>query len=154
MAIFSACKKESNSVIVGKWQETRLRIYTMNASGTIVDDTTYTGATFTNLDYINFESNGTCTESQDHEYFPAEPYYLKVPPYYLSTETLFYKASGGVYSLTAPVTKVSSNVIGNQSTGQTITATLSGSNNLLIHNVGTFLNPSASTMVYDAYYTR
>lgn len=153
-AFFTACKKENNSAIVGKWQETKVRIYTMNFSGTMVDDTTYTGATFTNLDFINFESNGTCTESSDHIYFAAEAGLSKVPYYNLSTETLSYKSSGDNYTLIPPKVVVPPGVIGDQSTGQTITITLSGSNSMLIHTVGTFLNPSTATQVYDAYYVR
>ena len=151
--MLTACKKSNKSSIIGKWQETKIRVYMTGPTGAIVSDTTYTGQTFTNLDYTQFNSTGTVVMSTDHIYFPVGPEFLKVPPYYLSAETLNYTSSGSNYIL-LPIAKGSNNNNELPGASQAITATVSGPNNLLIHMVDYFTIPAVSTMVYDSYYTR
>ena len=150
--LLTACKKDNKSSIIGKWQEMKIRVYTTGPTGAVVTDTTYTGQTFTNLDYMQFNSTATVMVSSDHLYYPAGPIYIKVPPYYLSTETLSYASSGSNYIL-LPMTQGSNNH-GLPGASAVITATVSGSNNLLIHMVDYFTIPTVSTIVYDSYYTR
>jgi hypothetical protein len=153
ITVFSACKKENNYPVAGKWQETKIRVYMTGPTGAIVSDTTYSGNTFTNQDYIQFNNNGTSVESDDHLYYPAGAIYLKVPPYYLSTVTYDYAPSAAFYILT-PHEKNTGSGNGLPGAGQSITATVSNSNSLVIHMVDSFTVPSTSTIVYDMYYTR
>jgi len=93
-----SCKKGSNSdPIIGKWQETRLRYYEINANK-LVRDTTYLSP-FTDLDYVQFNSNSTCTFSSDHYYYPNELNYPTTPqaiPQFIDTLT-FNSFGGGKY---------------------------------------------------------
>jgi hypothetical protein len=149
----TACKKENNYPVIGKWQETKIRVYVTGPTGTITSDTTYSGQTFTNLDYIQFYSDGTAAESEDHEYFPTGPPYLKIPPDYLSTSSYNYTSSASGYTLTPNYANVEMQS-GPPGASQTITATVPNSNSLRIHMVDTFIAPTVSTVVYDAYYTK
>ncbi|MGN6181128.1 MAG: hypothetical protein ACTHNW_18240 [Mucilaginibacter sp.] len=77
---FIACHKDhpvTGLQIDGKWQETKLRIYG-DSAGTIKYDTTYTKP-FTTSDYLQFYSNGSCTMSYDHYYYPNIDNYPKTP---------------------------------------------------------------------------
>ena len=140
----TSCKKESQAIITGKWQEVKLRIYQLNGS-TILYDTTYLQP-FTNYDYIQFKDNGKCTEGSDHYYYINAPGFLKtpqaIPP---TTLTLNYSAYGSVYILTqnpAPV---------NFSGSVTADTVSINGNNLLQHVVD---NNIGVSFVYDSYFTR
>jgi hypothetical protein len=143
-----ACKKENNSSIIGKWQQNKVRIYMIGTNGAILNDTTYSGQSFTNMDYAQFNSDGTCVISKSHYYYPADDGFPKAPLVDTSTETAQYKATGSVYVLTTnTVVNVGNGVI-------TDTARLIGPNSLIVHvTYSVFLfNPTPT--VYDSYYTR
>ena len=144
-----ACKKESNVSVIAKWQETKLRIYTLNAAGGILNDTTYSGQSFTSLDYAQFNSNGTCVISQSHYYYPADEGYPKDPQVAAYVGTLNYTPVGTSYILSS-----ASNLVNPGGFVSTDTAKLAGPNNLLIHvsEYGHSLHNPAT--VYDSYYTR
>lgn len=78
---FTACNKGNasgpNYPVDGKWQQTKLRLYG-DSLGVITYDTTYTKP-FTALEYVQFNANGTCTESSDHYYYPNILNYPKIP---------------------------------------------------------------------------
>lgn len=66
----ASCKKGNDaSAIIGKWQQTKLRLYEFDDNNVITHDTIYL-APFTKLDYVIFNSNGTCQLSSDHYYYP------------------------------------------------------------------------------------
>ena len=95
-ACFVSCKKESKTansgktlsgqtsilgstpVAAGKWQETKLRMYQMDSTNTILYDTTYLHP-FTDFDYLVFNANGTCIIGSDHYYSLNSPGSPKVP---------------------------------------------------------------------------
>jgi hypothetical protein len=143
-----ACKKENNSSIIGKWQENKVRIYMLNNNGVIINDTTYSGQTFTNMDYAQFNSYGTCMISASHYYYPAEDGFPKDPLVDTSTNTSHYKATGSGYVLTT------NNVMGPGGSDQTDTARLIGPNTLLIHVTYSVFIFDATPTVFDSYYTR
>jgi hypothetical protein len=139
-----ACKKDNKYPIVGKWQETKLRIYIKSYSGAISGDTTYLNP-FTNLDYVQFNNNGTCVIASDHIYYPGAASLPKIPTVYLSAETLNFTLVGSAYILTIQ------NTLSNPG-GFTTTDTVSVSNNtLLIHSV---FDGHIAYTVSDAYYTK
>ena len=67
----ASCKKGNNTPITGKWQQSKLRLYEFADNNVISYDTTYL-APFTNLDYAQFNVNGTCDLSSDHYYYPND----------------------------------------------------------------------------------
>jgi len=147
---FFACKKENNYPVTGTWQETKLRVYTAAPSGAILNDTTYSGSTFTSLDYIQFNNNGTCILSSDHEYSPGGHGLGSVPIYNLSRGMLNYKAIGSnLYILVS-----SSNLINPGGFSSTDTVSMIDQNNLLSHNVNYSNFPTGSNIIYDSYYVR
>lgn len=91
---FASCKKGDTAVsITGKWQETRIRYYEINAN-MLVRDTTYL-APFTDLDYVQFNANGTCIFSSDHYYYPNQSGYPTTPQLIpQSTDTIAYTSAG------------------------------------------------------------
>jgi len=92
-----SCKKGNNSgPIVGKWQETKLRLYDLDSSNRILMDTTYL-APFTDLDYVQFNNGGTCITSADHYYYLTQPGYPATPPQAIpqSIGSLGYTYIGG-----------------------------------------------------------
>jgi len=101
--ILISCKKENNNPaienntsLIGKWQETKLRIYTTASTGVVLNDTTYSAQTFTNLDYVQFNTAGTCTLSSSHYYLPAGQ---GAPVATLAVGILNYTGPGPVYNL-------------------------------------------------------
>jgi hypothetical protein len=104
----AACKKGSNTInnapIAGKWQETKLRLYEFDDNNVIAHDTTYLSP-FTNLDYVQFNSNGTCDLSSDHYYYPNDNsgYPTTPQPVKQSIGTLDYTSVGNnKYVLNSP----------------------------------------------------
>ena len=100
----ASCKKGNNisSDIVGKWQETRLRLYEFNDNNVITYDTTYL-APFTNLDYAQFYVNGTCDLSSDHYYYPNDEQGYPTTPQAIpqSIGTWKYTRAGNKYALSS-----------------------------------------------------
>ena len=143
-----ACKKENNSSIIGKWQQNKIRIYMLGTNGAIINDTTYSGQSFTNMDYAQFNSDGTCVISKSHYYYPADDGFPKDPLVDTSTETFHYKATGSGYVLTT------NNVIVPVGSTPTDTARLIGPNSLLIQVRYSVFLFNATPTVYDSYYTR
>jgi len=66
-ATLASCKKEPQGALSGKWQETKLVLY-QDSANVVLYDTTYLQP-FTNYDYIQFNSNSTCTIGNDHYYY-------------------------------------------------------------------------------------
>jgi hypothetical protein len=100
---FASCKKAStNALVIGKWHETKLRLYEVDSSKTIYD-TTYL-APFTNLDYVQFTSNGTCYFSADHYFYPNHLGYPTTPQAIpQSIDTIAYNNAGdGKYIIFTP----------------------------------------------------
>jgi len=100
---FASCKKGNNSSnIVGKWQETRLTMYEFDDNNKIMYDTTYL-APFTNLDYAQFNVNGTCNLSSDHYYYPNDEEGYPTTPQAIpqSIGTLKYARAGAKYVLSS-----------------------------------------------------
>jgi hypothetical protein len=150
VSIQFACKKESGSTIIGKWQEAKIRIYTKDASGVLLNDTTYSGATFTSLDYVQFLSNATCINSETYEYFPAGEGFPKKPEHYVSGGTLNYSTvEPGLYILTAGGTLVNPGGFVTTDTARVI-----GPNNLLIRFTSYGHSTSTGSTTYDSYYSR
>src|SRR6185312_9612459 len=146
----NACKKDSGSPILGKWQETKIRIYTKDASGVILNDTTYSGATFTSLDYVQFLSNVTCINSSDYEYYPSGEGFPKTPEHYVSGGTLNY-------SLIEPrqyLLSAEGNLINPGGFVTTDTARLIDAHNLTIHFTNYGHSTTGQSVIYDSYYTR
>lgn len=98
-----SCKKgNSSSPIIGKWRETKLRLYEVDSSKTIYD-TTYL-APFTSQDYVQFTSNGTCYFSSDHYFYPNHLGYPTTPQAIpQSIDTIAYSSAGdGKYVIFTP----------------------------------------------------
>ena len=148
---FCACKKTNNNLepVIGTWQQTKLRVYTKNPAGIIVNDTTYSGATFTALDHIQFNYNGTCSISGSHQYAPAGLGNGSIPVYNVSTLAFNYSRSGSAYILTTPI-----HLINPGGFNSTDTATLQGPANLLLHNTNYPNIPTGNRTFYDSYYIR
>jgi hypothetical protein len=141
-----ACKKENNAIIVGKWQETKLRLY-RDSAGIIKDDTTYLHP-FTNLDYVQFNSNGTCITSTDHYYYINELENPKTPQKIDAvTVNWHYIQAGSEFILTPANSAINPG-------GFISTDTVSYSNStLMIHNVS-YQGFALNVIVSDAYYTK
>jgi hypothetical protein len=146
-----SCKKgntnSNNSALNGKWQQTKLRMYIVD-SGKITNDTTYLQP-FTNLDYIQFGSFGTCSISSDHYYYnmPGEP---KTPQLIDQNISDFkYSAiAGGKFVLNSSV-----NLVNPGGFISTDTITQVNANNIILHNVGWGHVPGYYS-VTDSYYEK
>jgi len=144
-----SCKKGSNSApIVGKWQETKIRMYELN-NASIVYDTTYFHP-FTSLDYVQFNADGTANFSSDHYYYPNQYGYPTTPQAIDQLiDTLTYTSTGNKYILnnTNQPLNYSGFIL-------TDTAYVTG-NTLLIRFINYGIsNNDGHQDVTDSYYTR
>lgn len=149
VSLFS-CKKESvrnNYGLNGKWQETKLRLYS-TSNGNIVYDTTYQNP-FTNLDYVQFAGD-SCKISTDHYYYlnsPGEPKTPQLIPQSI-VELKFTVIGNGKFVLdTQP------EFLNPGGFSSTDTLTEINSSMILIH--GTYYSfTGAALSVSDAYYQK
>jgi hypothetical protein len=145
--VLVSCKKEPQSAVSGKWQETKLVINVYSAN-VVAWDTTYLSP-FTRFDYIQFNDNGTCIIGGDF-YLTAESGGSKYskpvqsPP---GTSNFDYSSSGSVYVLTSTISQVVS--FGGARTTDTVSI---HGNTMLLHVVNYFGVGVNST--YDSYFTR
>jgi len=151
-AAFISCKKENNNSVaennnsvIGKWQEFKLRVYTTASTGAILNDTTYSAQAFTNLDYVQFASNGLCTLSSSHYYMPAGQ---GAPLASLAVGMLNYTGQGPVYSLATNTSLTSESILWPQ------TATIINSNSLLLRDIAYTFGLNTPYTTYDAYYSK
>jgi len=149
---FFSCKKENqnsaienNNSVIGKWQEITLRVYTRASTGAILNDTTYSAQAFTNLDYVQFASNGLCTLSSSHYYMPAGQ---GTPVATLAVGTLNYTGQGPVYNLATNTSLTAESILWPQ------TATMINSNSLLLRDIAYTFGWNTPYTTYDAYYSR
>ena len=144
----TACQKSGNSYpVVGKWQETKLRMYAINGSVYVYDTTFY--HPFTDSDFIAFKDNGTCTICNDYYYYSTkEGYsipYQKIPAQFT---TLNYIQAGSKYVLTTQ-----GNFINPGGFTTTDTVMTPDAHTLLLHAVS--YGPTGGVAsVYDSYYTK
>lgn len=146
----ASCKKGNDaSAITGKWQQTRLRLYEFDDNNVIAYDTTYL-APFTNLDYAQFNLNGTCNLSSDHYYYPNdnEGYPTKPQAIPQSVETLKYTRTGTKYVLSN-----TSNLANPGGFDIRDTVSVSG-NTLLISSTNYGHGGGHVYSISDSYYTR
>jgi hypothetical protein len=143
-----SCKKGAQTPVVGKWTETKLRLYEDNGNA-VIYDTTYLQP-FTNFDYIQFNNNNTCVTSTDHYYYPNTDGYPKNPQQIAPQSFSFnYTAVGSKYVLTPQTTLVNP---GGFITADTVIVT--GENTLMLRSVsyGHIVGPVKT--VADSYYTK
>ena len=98
-----ACKKDGNKYpIVGKWQETKLRLYAKDSAGAFLYDTTYFQP-FTSADFIQFNNNNTCIIGTDYYYYANPHGQAQFPPQKIPaiTSTMNYAEVGFKYVLTS-----------------------------------------------------
>jgi hypothetical protein len=147
----AACKKDNKSsvAIIGKWQETKLRIYATDSTGAFLYDTTFLSP-FTGSDYLQFNSNNTCIIGTDYYYYPNQTNGQQIPPQKITpvTSAMKYTALGSKFVLTQQSTLVNP---GGFDVRDTVSAI--SSNTLLYHSVGYSHVPGIKTMA-DAYYTK
>lgn len=143
---FTACKKDKNYPIAGKWQETKLRVYTQNSNGAILTDTTYLASTFSNLDYVQFNNNGTGVIGSSGWYYEMPQNQVLVA----NTQTFSFAPVGSRFALTLHLQN-NSNM-----SESSVADTLSdySANTLTIHSVYYFENPSVPKTMSDAYYSK
>jgi len=141
-----ACKKEQTLSIIGKWQQTKVRVYQVDYKGLILDDTTYSGQTFTNQDFVQFNSDGTCLIATSHYYYPAGQGFPKTPDVYQDTIKWNFTGTWPKYGIEDTID------LGGPS--PTDTATASSPNNLVLHNVYPMYRFAGPKTIFDAYYTR
>jgi hypothetical protein len=144
-----ACKKAQDPSVIGKWQENKVRIYQVGSTGLILNDTTYSGQTFTNLDYVQFNIDGSCVISSSHDYNPAGQGFLTTPQADQITSTWNFTGTWPKYIITNAGTVITPGF-----PAPADTATVSSQNNLLLHKVFAVYIFNATTTVFDAYYTR
>lgn len=141
-AIMVSCKKENRYVIVGKWQQVKLRTYNRSYSGVISNDTSYLKASFDTSNYAQFNNDGTCIIGI---FYKPGTYYLDNSFAYIATQKYNYAPAGNEYVLTVPGA-----VINPGGFITTDTASVSG-NTVLIHS--TFDNHQYYS-ISDAYYSK
>ncbi len=130
-------------VVGGKWQEIKARAYSQDQTGTITNDTTFSAAAFTNLDYVQFFDNDTCVIATDYYYLPAAQ--QSVFAGQVTIVKLKYAAAGNVF----PIEQIFVNYAGFTTTD---TATVSDQHNLFIHAV-TLPPIGTHKIIADAWYT-
>ena len=145
----AACKKESNKYpIVGKWQETKLRLYATDSTGAFLYDTAYFQP-FTNSDFIRFNNNGKCIIGSDYYYYPNPPGEhvppQKIPP---NTSTMNYTLIGSKFVLSTQSTLVNP---GGFDVRDTVSTT--DPNTLLLHSV-VYSHARGIKNITDAYFTK
>jgi len=147
----ASCKKGNDaSAIIGKWQQTKLRLYEFDDNNVISYDTTYL-APFTNLDYAQFNMNGTCNLSSDHYYYPNDnegyPKTAQATPQ--SIETWKYTRVGTKYALSS-----TSNLINPGGFDIRDTVSLINENTLLLRVSNYGHGGGHVYSISDSYYTR
>ena len=143
-----ACKKESNKPgVIGKWQETKLRLYGTDSTGAFLYDTTYL-APFSASDYLQFNNNGTCTISEGHYYYPNELTYPRQPQTVIPiTSIMNYTDVGQKFVLIPQRVLLTPGGFDVRDTVLKIDA-----NTLLFHTVAYSFKPGYKTYA-DAWYT-
>jgi len=144
----ASCKKGAQAPVLGKWNQTKLRLYELNGNVALYD-TTYLQP-FTSLDYIQFNDNSTVVTSTDHYYYPNTLGYPKDPQQIPAQSSIFdYTEVGAKYVLTPQTTVITP---GGFITADTIIVT--GANTLMLRSVsyGHSIGPIKS--VADSYYTK
>lgn len=144
-----ACKKEGSKYpIVGKWQQTKLRLYGLGPSGSILYDTTYLHP-FTNLDYAQFNSNDTAIIGTDHYYYPNQAGEPKTPQLIpASTVKWGYTMSGSKYILNNEIFFTTPGGSITRDTVYTLT-----SNTLMLHSVF-YSSTGGYKLMSDSYYSK
>ena len=100
ISVSASCKKEKSSPILGKWRETKLRIYQVDSTNTLLYDTTYLHP-FTSFDYLQFNVNNTVTIGNDHYYYLNAPGLPKAPQAITPVSSeMNYAVAGAAYVLT------------------------------------------------------
>jgi hypothetical protein len=140
------CRKGNTGntdALTGKWQEVKLRTYTLD-SGKITHDTTDLNS-FTKLDYVQFNGKGTCEISVHEYYFTPQGVYINSQ----SIDTGHYTAIGnGKFTLNIQSTLQNP---GGFTSADTISEI--NSNSILIHNVFNVHVPGYEAIT-DAYYQK
>ena len=148
---FVSCKKEPQSAVSGKWQQTKLVINVYNVSTKVLSwDSTYLSP-FTRFDYIQFNVNGNCVIAGDF-YLNAESggsSFSKPVQSTPSSSNYDYSASGSVYVLT-PTTGPSGVYFEVNTTADTVSI---HGNTLLQHTVN-YNYAGRINSVIDSYYSR
>lgn len=145
----AACKKGNNTyAIVGKWQETKLRLYALDSTGAFLYDTTYLQP-FTSADFIQFNNNRTCVLGSDYYYYPNQQG-EQVPPQKIpaNTSTMNYIPVGAKFVLTTQSTLVNP---GGFDVRDTVTVIDPGT--LLLHTILYSHQPGVKAIT-DAYFTK
>ncbi|MBS1520964.1 MAG: hypothetical protein JST50_08215 [Bacteroidetes bacterium] len=148
-AVLFACKKDSNKPnIIGKWQETKLRLYGTDSTGALLYDTTYL-APFTALDYIQFNKNDTCLVGSDHYFYPNKPGNTNQPqPLQAGIAVFTYTPVGSKFVL---LPQNLPNINSWYNVGDTVSNI--SANTLLFRSVIRSIAPGYK-IYQDAYYTR
>jgi hypothetical protein len=144
-----SCKKESNKYpVIGKWQETKLRLYSTDSTGAFLYDTTYLQP-FTSADFIQFNNNGTVVIGTDHYYYPNAPG-EHVPPQKITpiTSAMNYTAVGSKFVLTSQSTLINPGGFDVRDTIYSINP-----NTLLFHSI-IYSHMPGVKFISDAYYTK
>lgn len=145
------CRKGNTGntdALTGKWQEVKVRTYVLD-SGKLIYDTTYLQP-FTNLDYVQFNSGGTCEISADHYYdvnTPGNPKTPQLIPQIIDT-THYTTIANGKFTLNTQITPPNP---GGFTSADTISEI--NSNSILIHNVFNVHVPGYEAIT-DAYYQK
>jgi len=145
----TACKKDSNkNAIVGKWHETKLRMYEQDDSGAFLYDTTFLQP-FTSADFIQFNNNNTCIIGNDYYYY-ADQDGQKIPPQKIpaTTSTLNYTTMGAKFVLSSQSNLTNPGGFDVRDTVSTINL-----NTLLFRSVF-YPHQPGLVVITDAYYTR
>ncbi|HTE01552.1 MAG TPA: hypothetical protein VK668_19830 [Mucilaginibacter sp.] len=147
----AACKKENSGgsqyPIVGKWQQTKLRIHIQGTNGATLADTTYLQP-FTSFDYAEFKSNGTCLVGTDHYYYPNWEGYPSTPQAIPPNVAAWNYTAAGANFVLSP----QSNLTNPGGFVSTDTVSVTNPNILLLHSI--FYSHSGIVTTTDSYYTR
>ncbi|MGZ3891692.1 MAG: hypothetical protein ACXVIY_13995 [Mucilaginibacter sp.] len=148
ISLSTACKKDNNTPVEGKWQEVKMRFYNQDINtGAISGDTTYQADTFGSFDYLQFNSNGICIFSQTELINNSAQQLTKVQNMHEYT----YAKAGSGFALTPAQTNPS--II--SGIGTTITVSSVSAKTLILHAVSSYLNPSVPyKSISDSYYTK
>lgn len=144
----ASCKKERSSPVLGKWQETKVRVY-KDSANVILYDTTYVRP-FTNFDYIRFDADGICTIGFDHNYYLNSPGSPKTPQQIPPTSVNFsYAPLGTEYVLNSTNTNTPPNP-GGFARADTVSIS---ANTLIVHFIF-YSHAAGIESITDSYYTK
>jgi len=146
-AAVASCKKEKQSPLAGRWQETKLVINVYSAN-TVVWDTSYLSP-FTKFDYIQFNNNSNCVIGGDFDLIAKSgtPGYSKPIQSNPGTSIFSYAADGSVYVLTSTTSQPVNFA------GAFTTDTVSIHGNSLLQHIVNYEGPWINS-TYDSYFTR